>query len=45
MAKEQKRGNRETKKPKAKKTVVVSTAAAGSVKGLTPQPVLPRKKG
>jgi hypothetical protein len=45
MAKEQKRGNRETKKPKAKKTVVVSTAVASSVKGLTPQAVLPRKKG
>jgi hypothetical protein len=45
MAKEQKRGNRETKKPKTKKNVVVATAAASSVKGLTPQAVLPRKKG
>jgi len=45
MAKEQKRGNRETKKPKTKKTVVVSTVAASSVKGLTPVAALPRKKG
>jgi len=46
MAKEQKRGNRETKKPKTKKTVVVAAAAtAGTVKGLAPQAALPRKKG
>jgi len=45
MAKEQKRGNRETKKPKMKKTTVAASAAAPSLKGLMPPISLPKKKG
>ncbi len=44
MAKEQKRGNRETKKPKTKKLAVASIAAAPSVKGLMAPTTLPKKK-
>jgi hypothetical protein len=44
MAKEQKRGNRETKKPKTK-VKVVANASAPSVKGLMPPIAIPKKKG
>ncbi len=45
MAKGQNRGNREAKKPKAKKPANGPTQSLLSPKGIAPQPVLPKKKG
>jgi hypothetical protein len=45
MAKGMNRGNREPKKPKAKKTAAGPTVSLLSSKGMSPQPTLPKKKG
>ena len=45
MAKGQNRGNREPKKPKAKKPTSAPTASLLSPKGMTVQNVPPKKKG
>jgi hypothetical protein len=42
MAKEQKRGNREVRKPKQKKELV--TVSAATIKGLSPSAAVPKKK-
>ena len=45
MAKEQKRGNREMKKPKKQKEPVAATATAGLTKGISASASIPKKKG
>jgi hypothetical protein len=45
MAKGRDRGNREPKKPKAKKTAGGPTQSILSPKGLSAQAALPKKKG
>jgi len=45
MAKGQNRGNREPKKPKAKKPSGGPTLSVLSPKGINPQASLPKKKG
>jgi hypothetical protein len=45
MAKGMNRGNREPKKPKAKKTASGPAVSLLSSKGMSPQPALPKKKG
>lgn len=44
MAKGMNRGNREPKKPKAKKPAAGPAASLLSSKGMSPQPALPKKK-
>ena len=45
MAKGMNRGNREPKKPKAKKPAAGPTVSLLSSKGMSPQAALPKKKG